>query len=80
MIAHSAGGFADEAAIPVTGMRSVPDLDLPRHFRMMVKAAVTNNSVFTAQHDRKLRRHTRAIPAPHFLDEVNRLLSFGESA
>jgi hypothetical protein len=47
---------------------------------MMVKTAVTNNSVFAAQHDRKLRRHTRAILAHHFLDEVNRLLSFGESA
>jgi len=80
MIAHSAGGFADEAAIPVTGMQSVPDLDLPRHFRMMVKAAVTNNSVFTAQHDRKLRRHTRAIPADDFLDESDGLLAFGVNA
>ena len=61
-------------------MQSVPDLDLSRHFRMMEKTAVTDDSVFATRDDGKLRRHTGAIPAHHFLDEINRLLSFGENA
>ncbi len=80
MIADSARGFGDKAAIPVIGMQSVPDLHLSRHFRMMVKTAVTNNSIFATQNNGKLRRHTREIPAHHLLDEINRLLSFGENA
>jgi len=80
VIAYSARSFGDEAAVPVIGMQSVPDLDLSRHFRMMVKTAVTKNCVFASQDNGKLRRHTRAIPAHHFLDKLNRLLSFGESA
>jgi len=80
MIAHSAGGFTNEAAIPVVGMQSVPDLDLPRHFRMMVKAAVTNKNVFASRHDGKLRRNIRVVPAHYFLDEINRPLAFGVNA
>jgi len=80
VIAHSARSLCDEAAIPVIGMQSVPDLNLSRYFRMMVKTAVTNNSVFAKRNDGKLRRHTRAIPPHHLLDEINRLFSFGENA
>jgi len=61
-------------------MQSVPDLDFSRHLRMMVKTAVTDDRVLAAQDDGKLRRHLLAIPSHHFLDEFNRLLSFGENA
>jgi len=61
-------------------MQSVSYLNLTRHFRMMKKTAITNDSVFTARKNGKLRRHTREIPAHHLLDEINRLLSFGERA
>jgi hypothetical protein len=80
VITHGAGGFSDEAAIPGIGMQSVSDFDLARHFRT-VETTITNNSVFTARDDGKLRRHNWAIPAHLFLlDEVNGLLSFGENA
>jgi hypothetical protein len=72
--------FGEQAAIPVIGIQSVPDLDLARHFRMMVETAVTTNSVFATRDNSKLRRHIRAIPAHHLLDEINGLLSFGENA
>jgi len=61
-------------------MQPVSDLDFSRHFRMMVKAAITNNSVFTTRHNGELRRHTGAIPAHHFLDEGNGLLALGINA
>jgi len=80
VIAHSARSLSDETAVPVVGMQSVPNLDLSRHFRMMVKTTVTNHSVFTTRHNGKQRGHTRAIPALHFLDEINRLLAFGVNA
>ena len=80
MIAYSARGFGDQAAIPVFGMQSVPDLDLSRHFRMMVKTAVTDNSVFATRHNGKLRWHSRAIPTHNFLDESDSLFAVGESA
>jgi hypothetical protein len=54
VITHGAGSFSDEAAVPVIGMQSVTDLNLPWHFRMMVKTAVTNHSVFTTRHNGKL--------------------------
>jgi len=61
-------------------MQSVPDLDFSRHFWMMVKTAVTNDSVLATQHNGKLRRHIRTIPRHHFVDEFNRLISLGENA
>jgi len=80
VLAYSARGFSDKAAIPVIGMQSVPDLDLSRYFWMMVKTAVTNKNVFASRHDGKLRRNTRVVPAHYFLDEINRLLAFGVNA
>jgi len=61
-------------------MQSIPDLDLSRQFRMMVKTAVTNNSVFATRNDGKLRRYTVAIPAHHLVDKLDRLLPLGENA
>jgi len=80
VIAHSARSFSDEAAVPVVGMQSVPDLDLSWHFRMVKKTTVTNRRVVCAQDNGKLRRHTRAIPAHDFLNKINGLLAFAESA
>jgi hypothetical protein len=47
---------------------------------MMVKTAVTDNSVFATRHNGKLRWHSRAIPTHNFLDESDSLFAFGESA
>jgi len=80
VIAHRARGFGDEAAIPVIGMQSVADLDLPRHFSMLEKTAVADNRILAPRDHGKLRWNARAIPAHHFLDKLNRLLSFGENA
>jgi hypothetical protein len=80
VIADRARSFGDEAAIPVIGMQWVADLDLPRHFSVLEKTAVTDNRIFARRDHRKLRWNARAIPAHHFLDKLNRLRSFGESA
>jgi hypothetical protein len=80
MIAHSARCFSDKAAIPVIRVEPVPDLDLSRHFRMMVKTAVTDDRVFATRHNGKLRRHTGAIPRHYFLDESDSLFPFAVNA
>ena len=46
----------------------------------MKKTAVTDDRLLATQDNGKLRRDTGAIPAHHFLDEINSLLSFGENA
>jgi len=61
-------------------MQSVPDLNFSGHFGMMVKTAVTDDSVLTTRHNGELRRHSGAIPAHDLLDKIDRLLSFSENA
>jgi len=80
VIAHRACGFSHEAAIPVIGMQAIPDLDLPWHFSMMIKTAVTDNRVLATWDHGKLRWNAGAIPAHNFLDESDRLFAFDESA
>jgi len=80
VIAHSARGFSDEAAIPVIGIQSVPDFDLARHFRVLKKTAVTDNPCFTARGHGKLRWDAGAIPTHNFLNESDSLFSLGENA
>jgi len=81
VIAHSARGFTNEAAIPIIGMQSVPDLDFPRHFRVLKKPAVTDNPLFTTRDNGKLRWDAGAIPTHNFLDESDSLFfAFGENA
>src|SRR5882762_8654097 len=79
VIAHRACGFSHEAAIPVIGMQPVADLDLPWHFRMMIKTAVTDNRVLATRDHGKLRWNAAAIPAHNFLDESDRLFGFGKT-
>jgi len=80
VIAHSSRGFGDEAAIPVIGMQSVPDLDLTRHFSLMKKTAVTDDRFLAARDNGKLRWDAGAIPTYNFLDESDSLFAFGENA
>jgi len=80
VLAYSARGFSDKAAIPVIGMQSVPDLDLSRYFWMMVKTAVTDDRDLTTWHYGKRRWDRGVIPAHHFLDKSDRLLAFGINA
>jgi len=80
MVADRARGFGDEAAVPVIGMQSVPDLDLPRHFSMMVKSTIPDHRVLIFSNHGKLRRNTGAIPLHYFLDKSNGLFAFGENA
>jgi len=80
VISHGSRCFGDEAPIPVIGMQSIPDLDFSRYFRMMVKTTVTNDCVCVTGNNRKLRRHTRAIPTHYFFDKSHCLFSFGKNA
>jgi len=80
VIAHSTRGFADEAAVPVIGMQSVPDLDLPRHFSVMKETAVTDNRVLATWDHGKLRWNAAAIPPHDFVDKSDSLFAFGENA
>jgi len=80
VIANSARGFGDEAAIPVIGMQPIPDLDLSWQFSVMVKTTVADDRVFSLWNDGKLRGNAGAIPADNFLDESDRLFAFGENA
>ena len=80
MIPHSARGFSDEPAIPVIGMQSVANLDLPRHFSVMEKTAIPDYGVLATRHDGKLRWNAGTIPAHDFRDESDGLFAFGENA
>jgi len=80
VIAHSARRFADEAAIPIIRMQSVPDLDFLRHFRVLKKTAVTDNPLFTTRDHGKLRWDAGAIPSHNFLDESDCLFAFSVDA
>jgi len=80
VIAHSARGFGNEAAVPVIGIQSVPDLDLTWHFSMMEKTAVTDDRFLAARDHGKLRWDSGAIPTYDFLNESDGLFAFGENA
>jgi len=80
VIAHSARRFSDKAAIPIIRMQSVADLDLSRHFRMMMKTAVTDDCVRATWRDGKQRWGAGAIQGHHFLDHSDSLFAFGVNA
>ena len=88
MIAHGAGGFSGESAVPIIGMQSVTNLDvLDSMFRMMEEAAVAKQREVGFSHRRRIARHNGelggnfgAIPADDFFDESDRLFALRENA
>src|SRR5215472_5352934 len=82
VITHRARGFRNKAAVPVTGIESVADLDVFDPVLGMIKeTAVTDNHLLlAAPDDCKLRRNAGAIPAHDFLDESDGLFALGKNA
>src|SRR5262249_25898876 len=81
LITHGMRSFSNEAPVPVSGIKPVPDLKVfDPVLRVIKETAVTDDRVFAARDDRKLRWNAGAIPAHNFLDKSDRLFPFGENA
>jgi len=81
VITHGARGFGNEAAVPVIGMESVPDLDVfDLMLRMIKETAVTDERILVTRDNGELRRDADAIPAYDFVNESDCLFTLDKNA
>jgi len=81
VITHGVRGFSNEAAVPVIGIESVPDLDVFDLMLGMIKeTAVTDERILVTQDNGELRRDADAIPAHDFVNESDCLFTLGKNA